>query len=492
MKRYTLHLLSIFLISLTACADTPEAQVLELEIDPMRIEASAQGPLVSFADVLERTTPSVVAVYTSKIVSVVEQDQPRNLRELYERYYYPERFRQDPNAPTREEKQPLGVGSGVIFTKDGYVVTNNHVIRDQSNEIADEIKVSLGDGEEYLAEFVGADPKTDVAVLKIERDAPFSAVTIADSEQLRVGDIVFAIGNPLGVGLTATQGIVSATGRNSLGILGEDTYEDFIQTDAAINPGNSGGALIDAWGRLIGINTAIIGRSGNIGIGFAIPSRIVRNVMTNLIENGEVPRGLLGLYPRDLTRDLADAFGLESTKGALVNQVMPDSPAEKGGVLRGDIILKVDDKVIASAVELRLVVSQTLPGTEVILELIRDGETIELPVVLGSVSGKLYGSSGLPIGPTESDKLEGITLAAIDEDLRTEYKIPEEIEGLVVTEVSFDSEYANSFAVGMVVIEVNSKSVTNLAAFEENLAEGVNRLYTWIEGRIGYTSLRLK
>lgn len=263
------------------------------------------------------------------------------------------------------------------------------------------------------------------------------AVTLADSELLRVGDVVFAIGNPLDVGLTATQGIVSATGRSQGGrILGPGSYEDFIQTDAAINLGNSGGALIDAWGRLVGINTAIVsGSGGSIGIGFAIPVNLVLNVATNLIQRGEVPRGMLGLFPSDLTRDMAEAFGLDNTRGALVNQVQEDSPASRGGILHGDIITRIDAMPIDSAAELRLVVSQILPGTEVVVTLIRQGETKELPVTLGSLNGRIASSTA------QSGPLEGVVLRPLDAEVQDSFSIPEEIDGVLVMDVAEDSLY---------------------------------------------------
>lgn len=487
-KSFRLSLLS--LIVSFAVVQAATAPSLELNLDSTPIESKAGHPVVSYADVLDQATPSVVAVYTARIVSVVERAQPRTLRELYEQYY---NSRPDPNAPMREEKQPVGVGSGVIVTDDGYVVTNNHVIRDRRGEIADEIRVRLSDDREFLAELIGADEKTDVAVLKIESDTALPAITIAESQQLRVGDVVFAIGNPLGVGLTATQGIVSATQRNSLGILGRGAYEDFIQTDAAINPGNSGGALIDAWGRLVGINTAIVSGTGaNIGIGFAIPAKLVLNVMTNLVESGEVPRGLLGLIPEDLTSDLADAFGLDSTHGALVNQVQAGSPADLGGIHHGDVITQINSVKIDSAAQLRLVVSQTLPGTEVQVHLIRDGEAKVLPVVLGSLSGQVYGKDGRLISPSESALLEGIQMAPVSEELRKEYEIPEDVQGVLITEVAFDSPYAETLTKGMLILEVNGQAVDTVNSVEAQIRQGVNRLYAWFNGNRGFVSLRLK
>lgn len=379
--KYTAYVTLVALLSLTmACAD--ENLPLQVNVDDRPIIAKEGQPIVSYADVLDKATPSVVAVYASRFVS--------QLPDIYRRFGLPSPEGDSTNAMARELKVSLGVGSGVIFSGDGYIVTSHHVVQGLRGREADEIIVRLNDETEYVAALIGSDPKTDIAVLKIEADQLFHAVTLADSDLLRVGDVVFAIGNPLDVGLTATQGIVSATSRSQGGrILGPGSYEDFIQTDAAINLGNSGGALIDAWGRLIGINTAIVsgsdGSGGSIGIGFAIPANMVLNVASNLIKSGEVPRGMLGLFPDDLTRDMADAVGLVSTKGALVNQVQDDSPASRAGIVHGDIIVKIDATAIDSASDLRLTVSQRLPGTEVEVTLIRDDQTIVLPVTLGSL-----------------------------------------------------------------------------------------------------------
>ncbi len=325
-----------------------------------------------------------------------------------------------------------------------------------------------------------------MAVLKIEPEEPLPAVTLADSDKLRVGDVVFAIGNPLDVGLTATQGIVSATGRNSYGILGPGAYEDFIQTDAAINLGNSGGALIDAGGRLIGINTAIVSRSGgSIGIGFAIPIDMALNVARNLINSGQVPRGMLGLFPGNLDRDLADAFGLDDTKGALVNQVQPDSPAARAGIEHGDIITKIDEIEIVSAPQLRLEVSQMPPGREVTVTLIRQGETLQIPVTLGSLNGMAYNTG------EGSDYIRGVLFKEIDDAVRAEYSVPEEIDGVVVAEVEADSPFSQKLEPRMVVLEVNGESVKEPEAVEDLLQEGMNRLYIWGGGQKRFIVLRL-
>ena len=291
--KFTAFLLLITLlaaISLFADKNPP----LNVKVDAQSIATSGDMPLVSYAGVLGQATPSVVAVYTSRIVSARES---LTLPEFYRQFSRPIPRAMPEEGSNRERKERLGVGSGVIISADGYIVTNYHVVQGMRGREVDEILVRLNDGTEYVATLIGSDSKTDVAILKIEANASLPAVTLADSDLLRVGDIVFAIGNPRDLGLTATQGIVSALERNRGGqILGAGSYENFIQTDAAINLGNSGGALVDAWGRLVGINTAIVSSSGgSIGLGFAIPVNMVLNVASNLIKTGEVPRGMLGL-----------------------------------------------------------------------------------------------------------------------------------------------------------------------------------------------------
>ena len=332
---------------------------------------------------------------------------PNGIPELFRQFGFPvpEMYKEPENREEENEQlKPYGSGSGVIMTEDGYIMTNHHVVHDRRGKPVDEIKIRLDDKREYVAELIGSDKKTDIAILKIEVTSAISPITVANSDQIRVGDVVFAIGNPLEVGITATQGIVSATGRHSLGILGQGAYEDFIQTDASINLGNSGGALIDAYGRLIGINTAIFSRSGgSIGIGFAIPVNIALDVMKKLVEVGEVPRGLLGIYSENVTTDIEEAFGLDSTDGALVVQVIEGSPAEIAGISHGDVIIKINEENIKSSQDLRLKVSQMSPGSEVVVYLYRDGELLEIPVILGNVDDN-YAKNG------EESILEGVTL----------------------------------------------------------------------------------
>ncbi len=345
---------SASLSALAAELSSTETRKADLKVDPTPVAVAGSGTVLSYADMIEPVQKAVVSVYSTKIV---RERVPMNpfLREFF-----------GDRVPERET--PLsGMGSGVVVTADGYIITNNHVIED-----ADELKVLLPDEREFKASVVGADPKTDIAIIKIEAEG-LPHVTLADSDLLRVGDVVFAVGNPLGVGQTVTMGVVSAKGR-SIGIL-EDVagYEDFIQTDAAINQGNSGGALVDARGRLVGINSAILSPNrGSIGIGFAVPVNLAANIMRSLIETGRVARGYLGVAVEPITSELAEALGLENnTRGVMVTQVTEGSPAEKAGLERSDAILSVNNRPVASLQDLRLYVSQLAPGTEVAIKLIR-------------------------------------------------------------------------------------------------------------------------
>lgn len=483
MKLLATTCLSLALLQ--SLAGAQEHPKLTIDLDERAVTSAASGQVVSYADVLDAATPSVVSVYTSRIVTASARQQ---VPYFFRQFGLPVPEQGQSTEPQRERRESLGVGSGVIISEDGYIITNAHVVTSGGALQADEILVRFNDDSEYVSELIGFDEKTDVAVLKIEVDKPLPALSIADSELLRVGDVVFAIGNPLDVGLTVTQGIVSAKGRDSRAILGPGSYENFIQTDAAINLGNSGGALIDAAGRLIGINTAIVSRSGGSnGIGFAIPTKLALNVARNLIERGEVPRGLLGLFPENLDRDMAEAFGLESTKGALVNQVQPDSPAERGGIRHGDVILRIDGIEIESAPQLRLLVSQTLPGTEVVVELIRHGETMKLPVVLGSLN-----SSTVSFEPAQ-DILEGIVLEVLSEEMRTVMQVPSDVDGVLVKSVSAESPYGDQaeLAEGMLILEVNGETVSTPAEVAAEFREGANRFYVWYQGKVGFIVLRM-
>lgn len=462
-----------------------ENKQLDIRLDERAVESVAQQVRVSYADVLEGATPSVVSVYTTEIVSVAAN---RQIPEFFRHFGIPVPPGLEAESEKKERREPLGVGSGVIVSSDGYIITNHHVVTGRDGDVADEIKIRLSDDREYPASLIGSDSKTDVAVLKVEIEDPLPAITLTTSQNLRVGDIVFAIGHPLNVGLTATQGIISATGRTSYNILGPGAYENFVQTDADINMGNSGGPLVDAMGRLIGINTAIVSRSGGSnGIGFAIPTDLALNVATKLIDSGHVPRGLLGVTLANLDRVIADASGLDSTLGALVTEVMADSPADEAGIQHGDVIVQVDDITIKSAPQLRLVVSQMLPGSEVEVTLIRAGKRLQREVTLGSVDDPMAQN-----GSVNSKLLEGVSIQVLDDALREQYAIPIEIDGVVITDVRIDSPYANTLVEGLAITDVNGEAIDSVKDFAQAIKVGANRLYGWYGGMRRYIGLRVR
>ena len=458
-----------------------------LDVDSSPVQAPGESEVASYADVVEGATPSVVGVVTTQVVST-GRSGPETLQDLLRRFYGipPERGPGDEPDGQRESEDerrvPAGMGSGVIVSPEGYILTNNHVVRlGRSSEIADEILIQLPDGREFTAALVGTDEKTDIAVLKVEADEPLPYLTIADSDLLRVGDVCFAIGNPLSVGLTVTKGIVSALGRTDLGILGMQGYEDFIQTDAAINMGNSGGALIDAQGRLIGINTAILsGTGGNIGIGFAIPSGLARYVMESLIANGDVPRGFLGVVPGDVSPQLAEAWGLSSTNGALIRQVEEDGAAAAAGIRHGDVITAVDDRPVDSAAELRLAISQTPPGQTVTLTILRNGKEMTKEATLGSLGDAM--AEGGKNSRAVDNIIPGVVLESLNAGLREEFSIPSSVEGVAISEITRVSPRNQQFRPGMVISEVNGRTVTSVGDLEDAIRPGQNSLYIWYGG----------
>jgi len=437
----------------------------------------------SYATMLKQATPAVVSVHTAKIVKVVQSRGYSPQEDFLRRFFglpTPHHQPQQAQPQVEERKLPQGIGSGVIISKDGYIVTNNHVVSDERGEDADEVLVMLNDGRELHADIVGRDVSTDVALLKVDAD-DLPVLQIADSDLIEVGDIVFAIGNPMQVGVTVTQGIVSATGR-SIGIYGERGYENFIQTDASINPGNSGGALIDTKGRLIGINSAIISRTGgNIGIGFAIPSNLALNIARQLNKFGEVRRGFMGVNISDLTPDMAEAFGVDHKQGVVVDKVEPDFPAAKAGVKRGDVIIAIDGKPVKSANELRVRVGQTPPGTVLNLAVIREGIEQQFEVEVSDVgAASLLGDS----------LFAGVQVSPLAKEERDAFSIPENISGLVITAVDPTSPFSRYFREGMVIMEINDRKVSDLNNARGLLSQGVNKLYVYDRGRLSYLAVR--
>ncbi len=327
---------------------------------------AASGSLASYAHAVEAAAPAVVNIYTRKLVT-----QRRN--PLFDDPFF-QRFFGD-RIPAPQKRLENSLGSGVIVNDQGFILTNNHVIQG-----ADEIEVALYDGRSAAATIVGTDPESDLAVLKIELiDAP--SIIFGQSEALRVGDVVLAIGNPFGVGQTVTSGIVSATGRSQLGL---STFENFIQTDAAINPGNSGGALVNSAGQLVGINTAIFSRSGGSqGIGFAIPVSLVKGVMKQIIEHGRALRGWLGVEVQDLNQTLAESFSLGNVSGALIAGIQAGGPSAKAGLQPGDLITHVNGEAVRSSRALMNIIADNTPGTVLALSIIRQGEQLQIETIIG-------------------------------------------------------------------------------------------------------------
>ncbi|MDD2763686.1 MAG: Do family serine endopeptidase [Opitutaceae bacterium] len=435
---------------LTGAKEAPPKPVLKVDASPVGVGKA--GAVASYADVIEPVQQAVVSVYSAKIV----------------RQHLPPYFRQffgDQERETREE----GLGSGVIVSADGYILTNNHVI-----EGADQLNVALPDNREFKARVIGADPKTDVAIIKIEAEN-LPVVTLADSDKLRVGDVVFAIGNPLNVGQTVTMGIVSALGRKNLGLLDEVAgYEDFIQTDAPINMGNSGGALVDAGGRLVGINSAIMSTTnGSMGIGFAVPVNLAASIMHSLVETGTVARGFLGVGVQVLTPDLAEGLNVKESKGVVINSLTPDGPAAKAGLKLEDVILAINDKPVDSLQTLRLIVAQTPPGTKVRVKSVRDGKTAETEVTLSRLTDD---------GARPDELVAGVSVTRVTDELRRTYRLPDDVDGLIVTEVAEDSAFRERFRAGMVIVQVDRIPVEEVAAARALVRPGRHFCLVWDRG----------
>ncbi len=357
--------LAVAFVVLYLLSDSPlpfgDKPVVELrEAPPRESLPRGEGP-VSYADAVEAAAPAVVNIHTKKVVT---REAHPLLDDPVFRHFFGDNF----GGP--REREETNLGSGVIISEQGYILTNNHVISD-----AEEIRIALPDQRSATATVVGTDPDTDLAVLKVELDA-LPVITLGRSDQLRVGDVVLAIGNPFGVGQTVTSGIVSATGRNMLGI---STFENFIQTDAAINPGNSGGALITANGELIGINTAIFSRSGGSqGIGFAIPTSLARDVMQQIIEHGEVKRGWLGVAIQNINDNLAESLDLdEDQKGVIITSILNQGPADDADLQPGDVITQIDDRAVTDVASALDIISSHRPGDRITINIIRQGKSME-------------------------------------------------------------------------------------------------------------------
>ncbi len=408
----------------------------------------------SLSEVAEAVKPSVVNISTTKTVTMKSTPFGDLFNDPFFRRFFGDDFR--PFGPKRKYKSSA-LGSGVIVSADGYILTNNHVIKD-----ADEIKVVLYDRREFKGKVIGTDPKTDLAVIKIDAEN-LPAIKIGESDDLKVGEVVIAIGNPFGLNQTITMGIVSAVGRSNVGIA---DYEDFIQTDAAINPGNSGGALVNTRGELVGVNTAIFSTSGGyMGIGFAIPSDMAKAVMKSIVKYGKVIRGWLGVTIQGLTPELAKSFDIKEDKGALVTDVVKDSPAQKAGFKRGDLIVEFDGKTVRDETSLRNMVANTPPGKTVQVRIIRDGKEKILTVTLGEYPETTVGSAGY------NNVLRGVYVQEITPDLRASLDIPEKVKGVLVSNVDEDSPAAAVIKRHDVIQEINRQVIKDIKDYRKAVSK---------------------
>jgi len=475
----------VSLIGVMLCVSTSAFSAATQETPSMQ-----PGVIASFSPVVEKVAPSVVTVFTTQTVSRTQAPFPFSddaLRQFF-----------GGQLPQRQGKQTLqGLGSGVIVSPDGYILTANHVVSG-----AEEIMIGLGtELRKYKAKKVGTDPGTDVALLKIdEKNLP--GITFADSDKARAGDIVLAVGNPFGLRQTVTMGIISAVGRGGMGIV---DYENFIQTDAAINMGNSGGALVDIKGELLGINTAIFSRSGgNQGVGFAIPANLARDVMQSLREKGRVVRGYIGASVQTLTPELAEAMKLKGQPtGALVGEVAAKTPSEKAGMKTGDVITAVNGKKISDARELRLMIGSMAPGSKAQIQVNREGQTKMFDVQLAEMPAGVTEEGGPEASTEESAQPEkttvfgGVAVADITDDIRTALNLTKDVQGAVIAEVDADSPAGKAgLREGDVIQEVNKQPVKNakeLVAASKKLKPNEKILIrVYSQGRSGYVALEPK
>ena len=478
---------------------------------------------MSYATVVEKILPSVVTIHSSTPIKSPGVDQiPPQLRPFFYRFFGapggadpfggmneddepapgPRRRGGQPQRPEDDSHQSEGVGSGMIITPDGYIITNNHVVAD-----AKKIDVDVdenGSTRTYRAEVIGTDPLTDVALIKIEATG-LKPATLGDSSKLRVGDIVLAAGAPMELSRSVTQGIVSALGRSNRGIVkgsgrggrGVQGYEDFIQTDASINPGNSGGPLVDGMGRVVGISTAILSRTGmNAGIGFAIPINMALHIVEDLLDDGAVQRGFLGVQITDIDSNLAERLGLKEQGGAVVMMVGAGSPAEKAGIQLEDVIVAINNQRVDSSSRLRLIVSGSKPGSQIPIDLVRGGKRMTVNATLealpeealsevGGQRGIPRPGSGAPTKENVSELVSGVTVQTLTPALRERHDIPASVTGVIVTKLDADSRAA---AMGVeendVISHVNRKPVGN-AAEARTLSKGSDKtvlLRVWRKG----------
>ena len=461
-----LALLAPFAFSAMAVA---ENKLPEIAVDAAPLERTRDN---SVAPIVEKVSPSVVTISISKAVSVGGHGNPGADSPLMKDPFFRKFFGipdenqggrdsgKDAGKDTgkgRKRQMPVGLGSGVIVSKDGYIITNNHVV-----EQADEITVTLADGKtELKATKIGTDSGSDIAVIKIEAK-DLKPITFADSDKIKVGDVALAIGNPFALRQTVTKGIISAVGRNQTGI---SEFGNFIQTDASINPGNSGGALVDSLGRLVGINSAIFSQSGgNMGIGFAVPSNQARSVMESLIKHGKVQRGFLGIQMQELDEKLAKEFKAPSKDGILVGDVVAGGGAIRAGVKPGDVITELNGHAVDDIALFKNSIANMMPGSKVDLKVFRNGKPEVITVTLAErgVNGVAPAAPAAPAPVKVPDVLDGVTVADVNAEFRKRFNIGEDVKGAVVTQVNPDSACADAdVRAGDVIVDIDGKKVAS-------------------------------
>ncbi|MDC3036176.1 Do family serine endopeptidase [Candidatus Pelagibacter sp.] len=420
-----------------------------LFIFSFNLNSNSQSIPGSFADLADRLMPSVVNISTTQ--TVVSRSNPFPGFEFPPGSPFGDMFKE---FGTPQERQSSALGSGFIIDEKGIVVTNNHVI-----DGAEDIVVQVNGEKKINAKVIGADPLSDIAVLQLDTKEKFIPVKFGDSDKARIGDWVIAIGNPFGLGGTVTSGIISARNRS----IGLSRYEDYIQTDASINSGNSGGPLFDMNGDVIGINTAILGRSGNVGIGFSIPSNSAKIVIDQLIEFGETRRGWLGVRIQDVTKEIAEVENLDEPRGALVASVAPNSPSEKAGVKAGDIILEFNGEKIQEMKELPIIVARTAVGKKVKVKIWRNKKEITKTITLGRLETSEDFKVAEKNTPLEEQKIESLKITVREiskEDIKTR-NLPNQTSGLVITQIDNNSPLANSIEVNSIILEAQKKKIRN-------------------------------
>ena len=449
-----------------------------MDQNPTRVAPNSNNEILSFNSSIKNSVDSIVNISAKKHVDTNIDSLP--LQQMFNdplfKKFFGEQF--GGGNQFKQNRVQRSLGSGVIISKDGYIVTNNHVI-----ENADEITVTIGDDTtEYNGKLIGRDADSDMAVLKIETNKTLTPIKIGDSNTLQVGDVIFAIGNPFGIGSTVTQGIISALNKNKVGI---NRYENYIQTDASINPGNSGGALVDSRGALIGINTAIISKSGgNNGIGFAIPVAMVKDVVTKLVADGKVTRGYLGVVISDVDNELLKVY--KRKEGALVLDISADTPAAKGGLKRGDLIYAINGKNIKDRTALQNTIASFKPDEKVSLQVERDNKDINISIVLGDRTSSL---AEIPVDSSIT-VLGGLKLSTIDAENQKQFRLPSEINGILISDVEPKSKAEKSgFQAGDVIIQIEEIEIKNFANIEVALKKYNNKYKRVYVNRYGQTIL---